>query len=77
MRSKGKNGIRIGAVSPGFVKTDAILAANGGNQALSDMIYSATPHLLADDVTDAVIALMVAKPYVQIHDVLLRHVDEK
>jgi hypothetical protein len=53
------------------------LAAHPENPALSEMIYGATPHIQSEDVAAAVLQLMCAKPYVQIHDVIVRHVHEK
>ena len=71
-----KNNIRVGAISPGLVKTEVIEAATN-NKAMSDMIYASAPHIEASDVTNAVIQMISAKPSVQISDVVLRHVQEK
>ena len=72
----GKNNIRIGAISPGLVKTEAIEVFTQ-NSALAEMIYGSTPHIQPDDVSNAVIQLLSAQPHVQIHDIILRHVQEK
>ena len=72
----GKNFIRIGSISPGFVKTEAVQVATQ-NAALAEMIYSSTPHIQSDDVREAVVQMISAKPHVQINDVILRHVHEK
>ena len=76
LRSLGKNNIRIGSISPGFVKTEAVEVMTR-NPALAEMIYAQTPHVQSSDVADAVLQMIAAKPYVQIHDVILRHVEEK
>ena len=77
LREKGQNNIRIAAISPGLVKTEAIKAANPGGPDMSEMIYSMTPHLKTSDVTEAVLNVIKAKSYVEINDIILRHVQEK
>ena len=76
LRAMGRNNIRIGAISPGLVKTEAIEVFTQSPD-LAEMIYASTPHIQPDDVTNAVIQLMSVKPHVQIHDVIVRHVQEK
>ena len=76
LRSLDKNNIRIGAISPGLVKTEAIQVFTQ-NAAVADMIYASSPHIQTNDVTEAVLQIICAKPHVQIHDVVVRHVQEK
>ena len=70
-----KNNIRIGSISPGLVKTEAMQTQL--SPSLAEMIFASTPHIQSSDVSDAVIQMISAKPHVQIHDVILRHVQEK
>ncbi len=72
----GKNSIRIGSVSPGLVKTEALGIAVQSPE-VAEMIYETSPHIQSNDVTEAVLQMISAKPHVQIHDVCLRHVHEK
>ena len=58
------------------MKTEAIQVFTQ-NAAVADMIYASSPHIKTDDVTEAVLQVMCAKPHVQIHDVVVRHVQEK
>ena len=76
LRTLGKNNIRIGSVSPGLVKTE-IVEVMTQNAALSEMLYAKTPHIQSSDVSDTVLQIIASKPHVQIHDVILRHVEEK
>ena len=75
LRSFGKNNIRIGSVSPGYVKTE-ILEAMTQDPELSERLYSQNPHIQSCDVAEIILQMIAAKPYVQIHDMILRHVEE-
>ena len=75
LRSLGQNNIRIGSISPGLVKTEAFERMLQ-NPAIAEMIQSQIPHIQSSDVADAVLQIIASKPHVQIHDVILRHVEE-
>ena len=76
LRTLDKNNIRIGAISPGLVKTEALQVFTQ-SATVSDMIYASSPHIQTNDITEAVLQIICAKPHVQIHDVVVRHVQEK
>ena len=73
LSSLGKN-IRIGQVSPGLIKTEAVEAAHGKEAA--EALYGATPHLKCEDVVNGISHILEAKPHVLTQDVILRHVHE-
>ena len=73
LSSLGKN-IRIGQVSPGFIKTEAVETAFG--REASEAIYGSTPHLTCEDVAAGILQILKAKTHVLTQDVILRHVHE-
>ena len=73
LSSLGKN-IRIGQVSPGLIKTEAVEAAIG--KEASDAFYGSTPYLTCDDVVAGILHILEAKSHVLTQDVILRHVHE-
>ena len=75
MKSLGSK-IRIGSISPGLVKTEA-LEAMTQNAEIAQMIYETNPHINADDLTEILWQMITCKPYVQVQDVTVRHVHDK
>ena len=65
------SGIRVGAVSPGFVDTD--FAANMfGSEEAAEAHRPPYPMLQAEDIAEAVCWMLGAPPHMQVHDILLR-----
>ena len=69
----GKN-IRIGQISPGVIKT-AVVETKYGKEA-SEAFFGSIPHLKCEDVVDAVLHILQARPHIQTQDIILRHVHE-
>ena len=65
------SGIRVTAISPGFVETEFAEKSSGSKQA-AQAIYSRYKVLEADDIAGAVVWALAQPPHVQIHDILLR-----
>lgn len=67
--------IRVGAVSPGYVRTEfAEVYAN--DPMAAERVYGRFTVLEAQDVAEVVRGMLVAPPHVQIHDVLMRSIDQ-
>lgn len=74
LRARGSK-IRVGAVSPGYVRTEFAEVVTGDAEAAA-AIYGRFTVLEAADVAEVVRGMLVAPPHVQIHDVLMRSVDQ-
>ncbi|XP_072041105.1 dehydrogenase/reductase SDR family member 11-like [Amphiura filiformis] len=70
-----KSHIRVTSISPGVVKTEMGYRAYG--QEVGQKLYDDSPYLQADDVVDAVVYALQAPPHVQVHDILIRPVEQK
>ena len=66
--------IRIGQISPGYIKTAAVEAQSG--KEASDAFYGANPHLKCEDVVDGILHMLQTKPHIQTQDIVLRHIRE-
>lgn len=67
--------IRVSAVSPGYVETE--FAANYfGSEEAAKRIYGRFKVLEADDVADAIAWLLARPEHVQVHDVLMRPLEQ-
>ena len=73
LNSLGKS-IRIGQISPGYIKTAAVEAQSG--KEASDAFYGANPHLKCEDVVDGILHMLQTKPHIQTQDIVLRHIRE-
>ena len=65
------SGIRVTAISPGFVETEFAAHYHQSEEA-ARATYDRYPVLQADDITAAVIYALEQPPRAQIHDILLR-----
>lgn len=74
LRARGSK-IRVSAVSPGYVRTEFAEVASGERDA-AQRLYARFTVLEAQDVAATVRHLLLAPPHVQIHDVLMRSVDQ-
>ncbi len=70
-----KSGIRVTAVSPGFVETE-FAAVYTGSEDVARKTYARFKCLAPDDVADIVLFALSRPPHVQIHDVLVRPTDQ-
>lgn len=68
--------IRVGAVSPGLVRTE-FAAAHLKSEARSKELYKTAPVLVAPDVTGAVLYMLLSPPHVEIHDIQVRPTAQK
>ena len=73
LNSLGKS-IRIGQISPGYIKTAAVEAQSG--KEASDAFYGANPHLKCEDVVDGILHMLQTKPHILTQDIVLRHIRE-
>ena len=73
LNSLGKS-IRIGQISPGYIKTAAVEAQSG--KEASDAFYGANPHLICEDVVDGILHMLQTKPHILTQDIVLRHIRE-
>ena len=73
LNSLGKS-IRIGQISPGYIKTAAVEAQSG--KEASDAFYGANPHLKCEDVVDGILHMLQTKPHIQTQDIVVRHIRE-
>lgn len=74
LRARGSK-IRVGAVSPGYVRTE-FAEVYAGDPGAAEKVYGRFTVLEAEDVADVVRGMLVAPAHVQIHDVLMRSVDQ-
>lgn len=74
LRARGSK-IRVGAVSPGYVRTEFAATASGDAEA-AERLYARFTVLEAEDVAATVRHMLVAPAHVQVHDVLMRSVDQ-
>lgn len=65
-----KSKIRVTSISPGLVKTD-FLTSSGSKILTPETVYPATPHLMPEDVVEAVLFALGCPPHVQIHDMTI------
>ena len=74
LRSIG-SGVRVSAISPGFVETE--FAANfHGDPKAADTAYGRFPVLQPEDIAESVAWVLGAPPHMQVHDVLIRPRDQ-
>ncbi len=69
------SGIRVSAVSPGFVETE-FSAVYHRDEGAAARTYGRYRVLQADDVASAVRFVLAAPPHVQVHDVLVRPTEQ-
>jgi len=69
------SGIRVTAISPGFVETEFAAHYNKSEQAAQE-IYARFACLQPSDIAEAVRWVLAAPPHVQTHDILLRPRDQ-
>ena len=74
LRAK-KSGIRISAISPGFVETE-FAAQYHRSEETAQEIYSRFPVLQPEDIADAVQYLLGTPQHVQVHDILMRPTEQ-
>lgn len=74
LRARGSK-IRVGAVSPGYVRTE-FAAVHANDPTAGERVYGRFTVLEAEDVAEVVRGMLVAPAHVQIHDVLMRSVDQ-
>ncbi|GIY02772.1 hypothetical protein CEXT_477651 [Caerostris extrusa] len=75
---KGLNShIRIASISPGMVETEFFdhYLKNDPTRKASD-IFSSMKALQAKDIADSVLYILSAPPHVEVHDILLRPLDQ-
>ncbi|MGE0710779.1 MAG: SDR family NAD(P)-dependent oxidoreductase [Planctomycetota bacterium] len=70
------SGVRVSAVSPGFVETE-FAALYHRDPAAAERTYGRYQVLAPADVADAVEYLLAAPPHVQVHDILLRPLEQE
>ena len=68
MNVKGIKDIKVSSISPGVVKTPIYN---------NDEYLDKTPHLVTEDVSNAVLYVLGTPPHVQIHDVIMRPLGER
>ncbi|XP_054756477.2 dehydrogenase/reductase SDR family member 11-like [Lytechinus pictus] len=71
-----KTNIRVSSISPGVVKTEFAPRRLREDPA-ECLIYQKKLPLEAEDVANQVIHILQQPPHVQIHDILLRHTEQK
>ncbi|XP_054756475.2 dehydrogenase/reductase SDR family member 11-like isoform X1 [Lytechinus pictus] len=71
-----KSHIRVCSISPGVVKTE--MAARKARQDPAECtFYDTHPSIKAEDVANQVIHVLQQPPYLQIHEILLRPIEQK
>ena len=75
LKDIGSN-IRIGQLSPGFIKTDFFLAMTGDQKAV-DQVYAENDHLTIDNINESIKFMLAAPPNVQIHDILITPTEQR
>lgn len=68
---QAQSGIRVTAISPGFVETEFAERYHGSPQAAAET-YGRYPVIQPEELADAVIYALGQPPHVEIHDVLMR-----
>jgi len=63
--------VRVGAISPGAVRTEFSLVRFRGDAAAADAVYAGFEELTARDCADAVAWILTRPPHVQVGDVVL------
>ncbi|XP_049949035.1 dehydrogenase/reductase SDR family member 11-like isoform X1 [Schistocerca serialis cubense] len=66
-----KSKIRVGQISPGLVKTNAINQSEKWAQ-----IFDTMPYLEVEDIAKAVVYMLSQPPRVQVHDIIIRPTGE-
>jgi NADP-dependent 3-hydroxy acid dehydrogenase YdfG len=69
------SGIRVSAVSPGFVETEFAERYFGSEEA-AQRIYGRFKVLEPNDVAEAVCWLLARPPHLQVHDILMRPLEQ-
>jgi NADP-dependent 3-hydroxy acid dehydrogenase YdfG len=67
--------VRVTVVSPGYVKTE-FHAGFFGDESIAAELYSRHRTLDPDDISDAIVYALGSPPHVQVHDILLRSVEQ-
>ncbi|XP_071946357.1 dehydrogenase/reductase SDR family member 11-like [Antedon mediterranea] len=73
LRAK-KSNIRVTCISPGYVKTEFMSRMLG--EEMSEQILSTMKSLNPDDIANALVHALHAPPHCQIHDIILRPIDQ-
>jgi NADP-dependent 3-hydroxy acid dehydrogenase YdfG len=71
-----KSGIRVTAISPGFVETE-FAAHYHRDDGASQRTYGRYKVIQPDEVADAVVYALSQPPHVQIHDILMRPTEQE
>ena len=71
----GGSRIRVTSISPGFVETEFAEVMSGSAERARE-VYARFPCLQPDEIADQVLHLMAQAEHVQIHDVLLRPLEQ-
>ncbi|XP_033112154.1 dehydrogenase/reductase SDR family member 11-like isoform X2 [Anneissia japonica] len=74
LRSK-KSHIRVTSISPGMVETEFAIRMRGEER--GKQIYSQIKNLAADDIADSLVHALHAPPHCQIHDILIRPIEQE
>ncbi len=74
LRTAGSR-IRVSAISPGFVETEFAEVMSGSKQT-AQQVYARFPCLQPDEIAAQVVHLLSQPEHVQIHDVLLRPLEQ-
>jgi len=70
-----QSGIRVSAISPGFVETEFAERYTGSKE-LAAQTYSRFTVLQAQDIAEQALFLLKSPPHVQIHDILVRPTEQ-
>lgn len=75
---EAKSSIRVSSVSPAFVETDfhQRSLAHKPEDKSSDFVFPCKKILQADDIAEAVVYILSAKPHVQVNDIIMRPVGQ-
>lgn len=70
-----QSGIKVSEISPGLVKTNFHAVAYDSQEKAEEVYKNGAP-LSPEDVAEIIVYLLSTPPHVQIHDVLVRHVNQ-
>jgi NADP-dependent 3-hydroxy acid dehydrogenase YdfG len=70
------SGIRVAAISPGFVETGFAHVWSGSAEA-AQQTYERYPCIQPEEIADALVYLLGQPPHVEVHDILMRPTDQR
>ena len=77
MQARGRKvNLRVTQISPGMIETEFDVVRNFGNTDTSKELYSKFKCLQGDDVAQAVLWVIGAPDHVDVHDILMRPVEQ-